>query len=887
MSDTDVSLNEFLAVFYPDEHEEIRLRLFKAKDEPESYDVRPLTPKAMPELATTRAILVSNVNLQNKLKGLNKRRGIYFVVNAGGDTDESIMRCNAFFVERDIGSLEEQHAAFNVCPLSPSIRFETRRSVWGIWLPDGRVTKDDWRDVQARLIAYFDGDEKNKNPSRVIRLPFFNHVHYDARAKAYEYKRVELVEFAPERKYTVAKMRAEFPPATLRSNDALPTYDSGVSMFASWDELNAELKRRIMQQAKQNPRAIYEMRGICHNGNGKTALMFNPATGAVHCNNGCDYNAILRAFGLPESPQSSDSKQKTSESERKQSQASRLVALAASVQFFHTPEGKGFASVPVGDHIENVSIKSGAFRDWLIREYRRTEGASPGSQGVQDALNDLAGTARFDSPEADAHTRLAEHGGAIYLDLCNADWQAVRIMPEGWSVVEGRNLPVKFRRTRGMLALPTPEAGGHLSDLRRFINVRAEDWVLVAAWLVAAMRPGRPFPVLTLNGEQGSAKSTTARILRALVDPNKAALRSVQRDERELMIAATNGWIVALDNLSNIRSWLSDALCRLSTGGGFATRENYSDDDEVLFDAMRPVLLNGIEELATRSDLLDRAIIVTLPTIAEESRREEADLWRAFDESRSRLLGSLLTALSTALHNLPHVQLDRLPRMADFARFAVAAEPALGCAPGAFLSTYTRNRTAANELALEASPIATVLLAFVSDVETWRGTAGELLKELNGRAGEMVLAEGWAKSAQSLGGTLKRLAPNLRASGMDVKTGVRMPGNGRRLIILEKTSNQASHLSQPPQAASSQTKNCDNDCYDHDIGDDALSQSEPNKNGLYDERDKRDSDLQGFSSSEDLNDEEAELAARLEYDEHLPRAEAERRARKWFAPVPF
>jgi hypothetical protein len=720
-----------------------------------------------------------------------------------------------------------------------------------------------------------------------MRLPFFNHVHYDARVKAYEYKRVELVEFAPERKYTVAQMRAEFPPA-LTPCDAPPTCDSGVSTLASWNELNAELKRRIMQQAKQNPRAIYEMCGICHNGNGETALMFNPATGAVHCNNGCDYNAILRAFGLPESPQLGDGKQKTSESERKQSQASRLVALAASVQFFHTPEGKGFASVPVGEHVENVSIKSGAFRDWLIREYRRTEGASPGAQGVQDALNDLAGTARFDSPEADAHTRLAEQDGAIYLDLCNADWQAVRITPEGWSIIEGRDLPVRFRRTRGMLALPTPEAGGELSDLRRFINVRAEDWVLVAAWLVAAMRPGRPFPVLTLNGEQGSAKSTTARILRALVDPNKAALRSVQRDERELMIAATNGWIVALDNLSNIRSWLSDALCRLSTGGGFATRENYSDDDEVLFDAMRPVLLNGIEELATRSDLLDRAIIVTLPTIAEESRREEADLWSEFDEARPRLLGSLLTALSTALRNLPHVRLDRLPRMADFARFAVAAEPALGCAPGAFLSAYTRNRTAANELALEASPIATVLIAFVTEVETWRGTAGELLKKLNERAGDSAQGEGWVKSAQSLGGTLKRLAPNLRASGVEVKTGVRMPGSGKRLVILEKTRKQASRLSQSPQTASSQSENCDNDSLDHSGEGETLSQPETNGNGLDDKCDDRDNDLHSFSSgNEDLSDEEAELAARLEYDEHLPRPEAERRARGWFAPVPF
>ncbi|HJR07732.1 MAG TPA: hypothetical protein VJ842_10760 [Pyrinomonadaceae bacterium] len=872
-------LNDFLAAFFPDEDEPIHFRAFKAKSAPDASDNRPVVE------VVTRRRLATDEQLQSRMVAVNETRGWYFVVNAGGNADAEITRFNACFVENDELPIDEQHRRLDAAPLQPSIRLETRKSIHAYWLIKGTCDSDAWRDIQVRLIAYFNGDTANKNPSRVMRLPFLNHIHYDAGTKSYETKRVELGEFTPERRFTIIEMRVAFPVAA-PSPPATPPNDGAVT-FVSWDELNAELKRRIMVAGKQNGKGIYEARGICHDGHGETALMFNPATGAVHCNKGCDYNAILRAFGLSESSQSGDGKQRAGESERKQSQASRLVSLAAPVQFFHTPEGKGFASVPVGDHVENVSIKSGAFRDWLIREYRRTEGASPGAQGVQDALNDLAGTARFDSPEADAHTRLAENNGVIYLDLCNADWQVVRITTEGWSVLEGRDLPVRFRRTRGMLALPTPEASGHLSDLRRFINVRAEDWVLVAAWLVAAMRPGRPFPVLTLNGEQGSAKSTTARILRALVDPNKAALRSVQRDERELMIAATNGWIVALDNLSNIRSWLSDALCRLSTGGGFATRENYSDDDEVLFDAMRPVLLNGIDELATRSDLLDRAIIVTLPTITEENRREEADVWREFDEARPRLLGALLSALSTALRNLPHVKLDRLPRMADFARFAVAAEPALDCVPGSFLSAYTRNRTAANELALEASPIATVLLAFVSEVEKWRGTAGELLKKLNELAGETTQAEGWAKSAQSLGGTLKRLAPNLRASGVDVKTGVRMPGSGKRLIILEKTSKQASHLSQPPQAASSQAENCDNDDRDHDGSGEALSHPEPNEIGMYNERDECDNDLHGFSSSDDLSAEEAELAARLEYDEHLPRAEAERRAREWFAPVPF
>ena len=577
----------------------------------------------------------------------------------------------------------------------------------------------------------------------------------------------------------------------------------------------------------------------------------------------------------------------------KQSQAARLVALASTVDFFHTPEGKTFARVPVASHIETVSVKSGAFRDWLIREYRRAEGTSPYTQALQTALDDLHSSARYDAPRYEIHTRIAEHEGAIYVDLCNDAWQAVRVTSEGWSIIESKDLPVSFRRTRGMLSLPMPETGGRLSDLQRFINVRAEDWPLVAAWLVAAFRPNNPFPVLTLHGEQGSAKSTTARILRALIDPNKAALRSVQRDERELMIAATNSWMIALDNLSSLKGWFSDALCRLATGGGFAVRENYSDDEEVLFDAMRPVILNGIEELATRSDLLDRAIIINLPTITEENRREQAEVWSEFERVRPRLFGACLSAVSLALRNFPETQLERKPRMADFARFAVAAESAFDCEAGAFLDTYTKNRTAANELALEAAPVAPVVLSFVEEVETWRGTASELLKALNTRAGDVASMEGWVKSPCTLSGALKRLAPNLRACGVEVTHEPRK--NKARIIVLEKRRNLSSPSSLRHQTPDLQGETGD-DAGDANGESDARRNLSPlenaSKNGLSDDGDASDDDLHSFSKSarseeEPLTEDETELAARLEYMENVPRKEAERRAREWFAPVPF
>lgn len=264
--------------------------------------------------------------------------------------------------------------------------------------------------------------------------------------------------------------------------------------------------------------------------------------------------------------------------------------------------------------------------------------------------------------------------------------------------------------------------------LREFLNVATEDdFMLLIAWLVATYREQGPFPMLVLHGEQGSAKSTTARVLRDLVDPNAASLRAEPMEARHLMISANNGWVAAFDNISRIPGWLSDALCRLATGGGFAARTLYTDREETIFDAQRPALMTGIEELVVRGDLLDRAIIISLPRIPTSARQTESLFYRRFHAVRPLILGALLDAVSCALRNVTGVRLDRIPRMADFAVWIEAASPALGWKSGAFLDAYEHNRRTASDVVLEApvvEPLRKIALP-------WTGTATELLNELD------------------------------------------------------------------------------------------------------------------------------------------------------------
>ncbi len=454
----------------------------------------------------------------------------------------------------------------------------------------------------------------------------------------------------------------------------------------------------------------------------------------------------------------------------RRSQATLLVEAAEQVgiELFHTDTHDAYAVVTVGDHRETWPVKAKGFRRWLQRLYYTRHGKAAGNQAVQDAIGVLEGKALFEAAEQPVAVRVADHHGAIWLDLANQRWEAVEITPGGWRVVA--DPPVRFRRPAGARPLPVPVPGGSLGELRGFCNLDDDGWKLVLGFLAVTLRPVGPYPVLNLLGAQGSAKTTTAKALRDLVDPAVAGLRAEPKDERDLAIAATNSQIVGYDNLSAIPTWLSDALCRLATGGGFATRELYSDAEQALFDFQRPVVLTGIEELAVRGDLADRSLLVDLAALDDAARRDEASFWADYQAARPRLLGALLDAASLALRRLPTVHLDRLPRLADFALWVVAAAPALGMDAGEFLAAYEHNRAAANAMAVEALPVASVVCRFAQQQRSWTGTATHLLAALNKDAPPDVdrRARTWPKTAKALSDALRRTQPNLAKVGVQV-----------------------------------------------------------------------------------------------------------------------
>ena len=494
------------------------------------------------------------------------------------------------------------------------------------------------------------------------------------------------------------------------------------------------------------------------------------------------------------------------------SQADILINIAQAAELFHTPDRVGFADLNIDGHRETWPIRSKGFKHWLAYLYFEQTGGAPNSEALQSALGVIEARARFNAPERIVHVRVGGLDGKIYLDLCDENWRAVEIDADGWRVID--TPPVRFRRSAGMLPLPAPVAGGSIEELRPFLNVRSNnEFILTVAWMLAALRDLGPYPVLALFGEHGTAKSTFARILRALIDPNTVPLRALPREDRDLFIAATNGHVVVFDNISSLADWISDTLCRLSTGGGFATRQLYTDQDEVLLNAIRPAILNGIEEVVNRPDLADRAIFLTLEPIPNDKRKLEAEMWAAFEVVRPRILGALLDAVATGLKRLPEIRLKKLPRMADFAIWATACETALRhrdgtCwEEGTFVKVYDDNIDEAVETVLNANLVATAVRTFMADRKEWSGTATDLLELLGKVAGDKAIkAKTWPADATRLGGKLRQASPFLRKVGIEINIGNREGrARTRTIIITTIFSEPQEERSSAPAAAAAFT----------------------------------------------------------------------------------
>ena len=394
------------------------------------------------------------------------------------------------------------------------------------------------------------------------------------------------------------------------------------------------------------------------------------------------------------------------------------------------------------------------FRASLAREYRRQAGKTPSGSALTDALTVLEGEAADTAPTPVA-LRIAQHHDDLVLDLGDTSGSAVVVNASGWQVVTQST--VTFRRTALSGALPPPVAGEDLAALGALLNVPRATLALVIGWLVASFLPDIPHPVLMIGGEQGAGKSSAGRIIVELVDPSPAPMRSEPRDPEAWAMIASGSWIVLIDNVSGISTWLSDAICKAVTGDGWVRRRLYSDSELSVLAFRRCVILTSIDAGALRGDLADRLLLIDLDRIADTARRTEADLRAEYERLRPALLGALLDVVVAVLRELPSINLQTLPRMADFARVLAALDVARpDLTDGMALQTYLEQRERLATEVVESDAVAMEIVRLVEQ-GPWSGTAEELRSRLTP---ERAPRE-WPASARALSGRLRRLIPAL------------------------------------------------------------------------------------------------------------------------------
>jgi hypothetical protein len=459
-----------------------------------------------------------------------------------------------------------------------------------------------------------------------------------------------------------------------------------------------------------------------------------------------------------------------------------------------------FADVTINGRRHTYPVESSAFEKYLTHLFYRQRQATTSATAIKAAVRTLVAHAEFETtPRRTVHLRSAEHNGKLYIDLGNAQWQVVEVDASGWRVLNTAPDGLRFWRTPELQALPMPVNNGKIERLQEFANLDDDGMNLFIAILLDTFRE-RKHPVLNLTGEHGTAKSTLAKLLKKLTDPEEVTTRSMPDNVRDLFVAVKNARVLCFDNVSKIERRISDALCQISDGSGFGRRQLFSDVGEIRIQGSRTVILTGITNCITRPDLASRTINLTLRPISDSRRKSEREFWANFDRAHASILGGLLDALVYGLKHLSQVNLRSASRMADFEIWAHACEGAFA-AQGDIAKALATNAVQINEAVLDEDAVATAIAAFMVDRNEWTGSATELmstLKDLDSAGALMMKERGavttqkdWPPDATRFSGRLRAAAATLRKAGIDVTFGTTRQHNRSRTVTLRKNSKPA------------------------------------------------------------------------------------------------
>jgi hypothetical protein len=731
--------------------------------------------------------------------------GVYFSPNAfdGGRTTEKLRHVQALYLDIDCAkegdgvaaeTLAEAKAkslaALEAFPLRPHAVIGTKHGLQSVWrvhpLPpaEGKRLFD---EAEAMLIPLLAADPAAKDVTRVLRVPGYQHLKDPAAPYLCS---LLLLEFDRE-PFALPELVTALRALTASGSPCAPR-GSGESAAPAAPKKWEAVLGGVGQGCRNDAAASLAGRVLRDLPEGEWAVRGWTAMRAWNDRNTppLDERELLQVFeNIARRERQRHARQNAPGMiGDANTQADRLLALVTpeNCTLFRDQFSRPFASIRVAGRHETWPVRGKHFRMWLSSLLWEAEHSAPRPYVLSAALTVLEARACFEGERLQLSNRVAWHEGALWYDLSNERWEAVRVTEEGWEVVT--NPPTVFYRHAHQTPQVGPQRGGDVRALLPFLNL-GEDApaVLLLTYLVSCFLPDIAHPVLVLYGPHGAAKTTLAAMLRRLIDPSAMDTLALPRMGAECVQQLAHHWFAFFDNVTALPGWASDTICRAVTGEGFSKRELFTDDEDVLYAFRRCIGINGLTLAARKPDLLDRSILLRLERIGPGDRKPLKALWDAFETTRPVILGGLFDALAAALRLRKAVQVKQSPRMADFAVNGCAIAEALGYGRQAFLDAYAANVERQHEESMHENPVTEALAAFMEDRVRWRGSPSDLLEQLEEVADRETIStrsRSWPAAANALTMRLNEVRTLLADAGLQVQ--VQKGPGGRRLIAIER-----------------------------------------------------------------------------------------------------
>jgi len=456
------------------------------------------------------------------------------------------------------------------------------------------------------------------------------------------------------------------------------------------------------------------------------------------------------------------------EDETNEKPVEKIIGYARkSAVLFSDFERNSYAEISINGHKEIYPIYSISFRDWLLKQFYYETHTAPSNSALDNAIQTINAIAQHDGEKKEVYLRIAQpEKNKIYIDLCNDDWQVIEVSMHGWKVID--DSPVPFIRTENMKPFSKPINNGDINLLLKHFNINKKDLPLLVGWLIMSLQAGPgAYPVMIINGNAGTGKTTASRMLRKLIDPNKIETSSKPKIE-DLRVMGNRYHLFSFDNLSGISPSFSDSICKFATGDNQSVRKLYTTNDELTISIKKPCLMNCIDEIAKRGDLVSRSVKLNLNKI--HHRKTESQVWNDFNDDIPSILGALMDGLVSSILYLPAITIDDVSRMADFCQIATAATRAYGWNENLFMEQYKANIESTYIDSMESSQFGNAIMKMFETKIYFKGTPMQLLEKLedmNCVSDKVMRSKSWVTTAKGVVGQLDRFSASMEVLGIE------------------------------------------------------------------------------------------------------------------------